>query len=94
MAVFESRYRPNMEVIAIVLSYFSVWLFVCLCCIQVDEAKQLVRDAIAGGIFNDLVIVVTLHAVWRETLEGAGIAEFGVKSSNHQLFNHQCFAKY
>ena len=56
MAVFESRYRPNMEVIVFVLSYFSVWLFVCLCCMQVDEAKQLVRDAIAGGIFNDLVI--------------------------------------
>ncbi|XP_065917928.1 proteasome subunit beta type-7-like [Dysidea avara] len=33
MAVFESRYRPNMEV---------------------GEAKELVRDAIAAGIFNDL----------------------------------------
>lgn len=33
MAIFESRYRPNMEL---------------------DEAKQLVRDAIAAGIFNDL----------------------------------------
>ncbi|XP_068695543.1 proteasome subunit beta type-7-like [Montipora foliosa] len=33
MSVFESRYKPNMEV---------------------EEAKQLVRDAIAAGIFNDL----------------------------------------
>ncbi|KAJ3605852.1 hypothetical protein NHX12_027895 [Muraenolepis orangiensis] len=33
MAVFESRYKINMEL---------------------DEAKKLVRDAIAGGIFNDL----------------------------------------
>jgi len=33
MAVFESKFRPNMEL---------------------EEAKQLVRDAIAGGIFNDL----------------------------------------
>ena len=94
MAVFESRYRPNMEVIAFVLSYFSVWLFVYLCCMQVDEAKQLVRDAIAGGIFNDLVIVVTLHVVWKKTLEGAGIAEFGEKSSNYQFFNHHYFTKY
>ncbi|XP_001626200.2 proteasome subunit beta type-7 [Nematostella vectensis] len=33
MAVFESRYRPDMEL---------------------EEAKQLVRDGIAAGIFNDL----------------------------------------
>ncbi|XP_044177101.1 proteasome subunit beta type-7-like [Acropora millepora] len=33
MSVFESRYKPNMEL---------------------EEAKKLVRDAIAAGIFNDL----------------------------------------
>jgi 20S proteasome subunit beta 2 len=33
MAVFESRFKPNMEL---------------------EEGKRLVRDAIAGGIFNDL----------------------------------------
>ncbi|KAA8578836.1 hypothetical protein FQN60_003445 [Etheostoma spectabile] len=33
MAVFEDRYKPDMEE---------------------EEAKQLVRDAIAAGIFNDL----------------------------------------
>jgi len=33
MTVFESRWKPDMEL---------------------DEAKQLVRDAIAGGVFNDL----------------------------------------
>ncbi|XP_045101778.1 proteasome subunit beta type-7-like [Portunus trituberculatus] len=33
MSVFESRWKPNMEL---------------------DEAKQLVRDGIAGGVFNDL----------------------------------------
>uniref|UniRef100_A0A8C5BBS7 Proteasome subunit beta n=2 Tax=Gadus morhua TaxID=8049 RepID=A0A8C5BBS7_GADMO len=33
MAVFEDRYKPDMEL---------------------EEAKRLVRDAIAGGIFNDL----------------------------------------
>ncbi|XP_069193862.1 proteasome subunit beta type-7-like [Procambarus clarkii] len=33
MSVFESRWKPNMEL---------------------DDAKQLVRDAIAGGVFNDL----------------------------------------
>lgn len=26
----------------------------CVCTFQLDEAKQLVRDAIAGGVFNDL----------------------------------------
>ena len=55
MAVFESRYRPNMEV-----TIFELFLvLVCMWYIQVDEAKQLVRDAIAGGIFNDLVTLTS-----------------------------------
>ena len=54
MAVFESRYRPNMEVNSLELFLVSL----CMWYIQVDEAKQLVHDAIAGGIFNDLVTLV------------------------------------
>ena len=51
MAVFESRYRPNMEVnILRNIKALSVPHTQ-----QVGEAKELVRDAIAAGIFNDLV---------------------------------------
>ena len=63
MAVFESRYRPNMEV-PIFYEYFVIGMYVCVCCFQVDEAKQLVRDAIAAGIFNDLVICCCENAFY------------------------------
>ena len=32
------------------------------------------------------------YTVWRETLEGANIGEFGGKSSIRQFLNHQCFS--
>ena len=57
MAVFESRYRPNMEVS--VLQNITALLIPHTQ--QVGEAKELVRDAIAAGIFNDLVRSKNAH---------------------------------
>ena len=52
MATFEDRFRPDMEV----SESLSLAKDHCVCvCAQVEEASQLVRDAIAAGIFNDLV---------------------------------------
>ena len=58
MATFEDRYRPNMEVSrtdVIITTYLFVFV------LQRDEAMQLVRDAIAAGIFNDLVCSCKQH---------------------------------
>lgn len=68
MAVFEDRFRPDMEVNFFLIRInilFSLWpadlyraLYSCdndvACVDQEEEAKSLVRDAIAAGIFNDL----------------------------------------
>ena len=35
-----------------------------------------------------------IATVWRETLEGSNIGEFGEKSSNRQCLTHQCFLIY
>jgi 20S proteasome subunit beta 2 len=50
MAVFESGWRPNLEVRSPSRNEPN-W---CLACCQRDEALQLVVAAISAGIFNDL----------------------------------------
>lgn len=61
MAVFEDRYKPSMEVSQPLTgrvnnpawtSGFSLVVHVVFS--KEEEAKRLVRDAIAAGIFNDL----------------------------------------
>lgn len=54
MATFEDRYRPNMDVSLSIRTLAAV-LTDYLLHVQEAEATQLVRDAIAAGIFNDLV---------------------------------------
>lgn len=69
LAVFESRYRDNMEA---------------------DEAKKLVRDAIAAGVFNDLgsgsnidLCVITKDKV--ELLQPYEVANNrGIKQGNYK----------
>lgn len=53
MAVFEDRYKPDMEVSAHTHTHTLLPVLTCWFP-QEEQAKRLVRDAIAAGIFNDL----------------------------------------
>ena len=44
-----------------------------------------IRVYLFTGSESSLIVLLT---IWRKTLEGANIGEFGEKSSNHQVFNH------
>ena len=63
MATFEDRFKPDMSVCSkhkVMCSNLTCQyiLFIRACMIfQREEGIQLVRDAIAAGIFNDLVSV-------------------------------------
>lgn len=52
MAVFEARWRPDLEVR--LFSFFNPFLRKKFFAFQFEEAKELVADAIRAGIFNDL----------------------------------------
>lgn len=66
MAIFETKYRPDMEVSVRVEAILLIF------CVQKEEAIELVSEAIQAGIFNDLgsgsnVDVVVIDGLNRST---------------------------